>query len=85
MISKEKSNNGITLIVLVITIIILLILTGITISVINGDNGLFYQAKTAKEETYQGIMIGGLTLAAFMIGLATTKEPIGTLTLDQSK
>ena len=34
---------------------------------------------------YQGIMIGGLTLAAFMIGLATTKEPIGTLTLDQSK
>ena len=34
---------------------------------------------------YQGIMIGGLTLAAFMIGLATTHEPIGDLTLDQSK
>ena len=34
---------------------------------------------------YQGIMIGGLTLAAFMIGLGTTTEPIGDLTLDQSK
>ena len=34
---------------------------------------------------YQGMMIGGLTLAAFMIGLATTTEPIGDLTLDQSK
>ena len=34
---------------------------------------------------YQGIMIGLLTLAAFMIGLATTTEPIEGLTLDQSK
>ena len=34
---------------------------------------------------YQGIMIGGLTLAAFMIGLGTTKTPINGLTLDQFK
>ena len=34
---------------------------------------------------YQGVMIGLLTLAAFMIGLATTKTPIDGLTLDQSK
>ena len=34
---------------------------------------------------YQGAMIGLLTLAAFMIGLATTKEPINGLTLDESK
>ena len=34
---------------------------------------------------YQGVMIGLLTLAAFMIGLATTTEPIGDLTLDESK
>ncbi len=34
---------------------------------------------------YQGAMIGLLTLAAFMIGLATTKEPIGNLSLDASK
>ena len=34
---------------------------------------------------YQGIMIGLLTLAAFMVGLATTKTPIDGLTLDESK
>ncbi len=34
---------------------------------------------------YQGAMIGLLTLAAFMIGLATTTTPIDGLTLDQSK
>ena len=34
---------------------------------------------------YQGVMIGLLTLAAFMIGLATTTEPIGALSLDESK
>lgn len=34
---------------------------------------------------YQGVMIGLLTLAAFMIGLATTTEPINGLTLDASK
>ncbi len=34
---------------------------------------------------YQGIMIGAITLIAFMIGLATTTEPIGDLTLDESK
>ena len=34
---------------------------------------------------YQGAMIGLLTLAAFMIGLATTKAPIDGLTLDESK
>ena len=34
---------------------------------------------------YQGAMIGLLTLAAFAIGLATIKEPINGLTLDESK
>ena len=34
---------------------------------------------------YQGVMIGFLTLVAFMIGLATTKTPIDGLTLDESK
>lgn len=34
---------------------------------------------------YQGAMIGLLTLAAFMIGLATTNSPIDGLTLDESK
>ena len=34
---------------------------------------------------YQGVMIGLLTLVAFMIGLATTKETINGLSLDESK
>ena len=34
---------------------------------------------------YQGIMVGLLTLAAFIIGMATTKTPIEGLTLDKSK
>lgn len=34
---------------------------------------------------YQGVMIGILTLAAFMIGLGTTKESIGDLSLEASK
>ena len=34
---------------------------------------------------YQGIMIGFLTLIAFMIGLASTNSPIDGLTLDESK
>lgn len=34
---------------------------------------------------YQGFMIGGLTLVAFIIGLATTNTPIEGLTLEQSK
>ncbi len=34
---------------------------------------------------YQGIMVGILTLSAFLIGLATTTEALPGLTLDQSK
>ena len=34
---------------------------------------------------YQGVMIGLLTLTAFMLGLATTTVPIEGLTLDESK
>ena len=51
---------------------------------IKPGKGIFTKGMTWRV-VYQGIMIGVLTLAAFMIGLATTKEPIGTLTLDQSK
>lgn len=34
---------------------------------------------------YQGIMIGAITLIAFIIGLATTNNPIGNLSLEASK
>ena len=44
----HTSSKGITLIALIITIIVMLVLTGVTISVILGDNGLVNKAKEAK-------------------------------------
>ena len=49
--SKGKANNGITLIVLVITIIVLLILAGVSIAMLTGQNGILNQASKAKTET----------------------------------
>ena len=43
-----KSNNGITLIALVITIIVLLILAAISISMLSGDNSILNRATQAK-------------------------------------
>ena len=48
------------------------------------QKGVFTKGNTWRI-IYQGIMIGLLTLAAFMIGLYTTKTPIQDLTLDESK
>lgn len=44
-------NKGITLIALVITIIVLLILSSIGTSMLMGDNGILFKAKTAKENS----------------------------------
>ena len=49
--TKLKSNNGITLIALVITIIVLLILAGVAISMLSGENGILNQAAKAKTST----------------------------------
>ena len=46
--------------------------------------GIFTKSMTFRI-IYQGVMIGILTLVAFMIGLATTDTPIDGLTLDESK
>lgn len=46
-----KYEEGITLIALVITIIVLLILTGITIAMLTGNNGILTRANDAKIET----------------------------------
>ena len=48
---KIFTQNGITLIALVITIILLLILAGVTIATLMGDNGLINRAKDAKIAT----------------------------------
>ena len=50
-LKKNKRENAITLMALVITIIVLLILAGITIGMLTGDNGIINNAKNAKEET----------------------------------
>ena len=50
--SKENlKNKGITLIALIITIIVMLILTGVTLSITLGDNGLVNKAKEAATQT----------------------------------
>ena len=46
---KTKETMGITIISLVITIIILLILSGVTISIIVGENGILTKARLAKQ------------------------------------
>ena len=51
---------------------------------IKKGEGIFTKGRTFRI-IYQGIMIGLLTLAAFLIGLASTTEPIDGLTLEQTK
>ena len=51
---------------------------------IKPKKGVFTKGMTWRV-IYQGTMIGLLTLAAFIIGLATTHEPIAGLSLDESK
>ena len=47
---RNKNNKGITLISLVVTIIVLLILSGVTITMITGDNGIIKRAGSAKKQ-----------------------------------
>ena len=61
---KLKSNNGITLIALVITIIVLLILAGVAISMLSGENGILNQAAEAKTQTEKKSTLEQVQLAA---------------------
>lgn len=47
----KKSNQGITLVALVVTIVVLLILAGVSISLVSGQNGIVTKAQEAKEKT----------------------------------
>ena len=47
----KQTNNGITLIALVITIIVLLILAGVTIATLTGENGILTKATEAGKQT----------------------------------
>ena len=51
--NRIKSSKAITLIALVVTIVILLILSGVSIAILTGKNGVINQAKDAKEKYEQ--------------------------------
>ena len=74
-----KREKGVTLVVLVITIVILLILAGITISALNGENGLFARTKEAKEKSIKLEMKEALVMAIqelqiYKLGKATLND-----------
>ena len=50
IMKNGRTNQGITLVALVITIIVLLILAGVTIAMLIGENGILNQANQAKTE-----------------------------------
>ena len=50
---RNRKENGITLIALVITIIVLLILASVSIAMLTGNNGILTQAKHAKQATIE--------------------------------
>ncbi len=49
----NRKNSGITLIALVVSIIVLLILAGVSISMLNGENGILKRATEAKEKVQE--------------------------------
>ena len=83
--SVKKSNNGITLIALVITIILLLILAGVTIVTLTGDNGILTKAADAKDSNSIGNEKEKIALGynEYKIKKYTDANPI--LTVDDSE
>lgn len=51
--SAQKTTRGITLIALAVTVAVLLILSGVSITMLHGDNGILEKAIEAKEETHK--------------------------------
>ena len=52
--SRVKIERGITLIALIVTIVVLLILSGVSISLVTGENGLIEKAKEGKAKYKEG-------------------------------
>lgn len=55
MLRIKKNNKGITLIALVVTIIVLIILSGVSVSVLTGENGLIQQARNERTEVNETV------------------------------
>lgn len=62
-----QKSKGITLIALVITIIFLLILSGVTIAMLTGDNGILIQASKAKEQIEKSQELEQIQLAVISL------------------
>ena len=61
---KEKKQQGITLIALVVTVIVLIILAGVSIGMLIGDNGIITQAQKAKTDTEKATLKEKLDMIA---------------------
>lgn len=73
---KYKENKAITLLALIVTIIVLLILSGISIAMLTGENGIYNNAVTAKRVTDEGAVkekIGLAIMAARIDGKGKLK------------
>ena len=71
--AKQKfyyNNTGITLVALVVTIVILLILSGVSINLVLGENGLIKRATSARDETAEAQEKEGIELAISSAKLA---------------
>ena len=60
---KNKSENAITLIALVVSIIVLLILAGVSIAVLTGENGIINRASSAKTTNEESEIMENIRLA----------------------
>ena len=79
-----KNNKGITLIALVITIIVLLILSGISIAMLTGSNGILQKATEADVETARGEACDRINIAlnGVFADLIAAEYDAGTLPED---
>ena len=71
---KFKETKAITLIALVITIIVLLILAGVTITALNGDNGILQNAVRAKKLTEVKSEEEAIKIIVTVVNSETIKE-----------
>ena len=73
---KEKFNQGITLVALVVTIEVLLILAGVSLNLVLGENGIISKAREASTKTVQAQQNSEIEMNLLEQELANaTKEP----------
>lgn len=76
-----KKNEAITLISLVVTIIVLIILSGVSINLILGEDGIISMAKRAKKETEDSAWIEAVKI--IMLEAKVSKNEIEKITNEE--